>query len=97
MALNTPKPGDVALIDHRAGVQFRGQRLLFRVSRVGPTRTVDGEAWISGYVLNGAGDATTSRSLYVRLAGLERLPRLSRQGLRRAAAAGQSQTRSRAA
>ncbi|MFD0783214.1 hypothetical protein ACFQZ8_04650 [Micromonospora azadirachtae] len=66
-----PKPGDLLRIDGRASVQFAGDRALtFRVVSVLDQQTYPGWVWLTGYVLNGRGDATTKREIYVQLAGL---------------------------
>ncbi|MEU8156320.1 hypothetical protein AB0B94_21905 [Micromonospora sp. NPDC048986] len=62
---------DLLVIDGRASVQFAGDRALtLRVVSVCDQPTYQGWVWLSGYVLNSRGDATTKREVYVQLAGL---------------------------
>lgn len=66
-----PAPGDLLIIDGQASVQFAGDRtLIFRVVSVCDRPTYEGWAWLTGYVINRRGDATTKREVYVQLAGL---------------------------
>ncbi|MEU1394590.1 hypothetical protein ABZ403_00605 [Micromonospora zamorensis] len=66
-----PSPGDLLVIDGRASVQFTGDRALtFRVVSVCDRPTYEGWVWLTGYVLNRRGNATTKREIYVQLAGL---------------------------
>ncbi|MFC4147443.1 hypothetical protein ACFO0M_14400 [Micromonospora mangrovi] len=66
-----PAPGDLLRIDGRASVQFAGDRALtFRVVAVSDRPTYAGWAWLTGYVLNRAGNATVRREIYVQLVGL---------------------------
>lgn len=65
-----PRSGDVLRITRAASVQFL-EPLLFRVIRVHDWPTYDGWVWLDGYELNGAGDATERRSIFVRVDGLE--------------------------
>ncbi|MEQ4300860.1 hypothetical protein ABNF97_05615 [Plantactinospora sp. B6F1] len=68
-----PRPGDLLRIDGRASVQFSGDRaLVFRVVSVDPKPTYHGWVWLSGYVLDGRGEAVGKREVYVQLAGLRR-------------------------
>ncbi|GAA0478103.1 hypothetical protein Aca07nite_44960 [Actinoplanes capillaceus] len=68
-----PHPGDVLVVDGRASVQFAdGRRLVFRVISVSPKPTYHGWAWLSGYVLDAAGDAIERREIFVREEGLRR-------------------------
>ncbi|MGK5444197.1 hypothetical protein ACSNN7_20595 [Micromonospora sp. URMC 105] len=82
-----PSPGDLLIIDGRASVQFAGDRALtFRVVSVSDQPTYHGWIWLTGYVLNRRGEATTKSEIYVQLAGLRpahstpgpRLPRATR-------------------
>ncbi|MDG4784369.1 hypothetical protein O7626_41145 [Micromonospora sp. WMMD1102] len=68
------RPGDLLRIDRRASVQFSGDRALtFRVLRVDRKPTYHGWCWLSGYVLDGHGEAVERREVFVQLAGLCRL------------------------
>lgn len=74
-----PRRGDVVIVDGRASVQFAAHPFTFRVvrtHRLGSTPT--GWIWLTGYVLNTAGNATEHRELFVQVAGL-------RQPIRQAA------------
>ncbi|ROO62035.1 hypothetical protein EDC02_3999 [Micromonospora sp. Llam0] len=65
------KPGTVLLIDGRASVQFGGDRaLVLRVISVSERPTYHGWAWVTGYVLDGAGQALDRREVFVQVAGL---------------------------
>lgn len=67
-----PEPGDVLRIDRRASVQFAGSpTLVFRVISVSEKPTYDGWAWVTGYVLNGKGEAVERRELFVQPVGLQ--------------------------
>ncbi|MEQ4300544.1 hypothetical protein ABNF97_03975 [Plantactinospora sp. B6F1] len=56
----------------RASVQFAGdQALIFRVVKVDPKPTYHGWAWITGYVLDQAGQAVDRREIFVQPAGLQ--------------------------
>ncbi|WUW42741.1 hypothetical protein OG271_13670 [Micromonospora rifamycinica] len=69
-----PKPGDVLHVDRRASVQFSGERaLIFRVIKVSDQPTYDGWLWITGYVLDRAGNARDRREIFVQEAGLQTL------------------------
>ncbi|MEH1014280.1 hypothetical protein V6U90_14350 [Micromonospora sp. CPCC 206060] len=69
-----PRPGDVVLVDGRASVQFGGSRgFLFRVISVSDQPTYHGWAWLTGYVLDRAGQATGKREIFVQPAGLRRV------------------------
>ena len=69
-----PTPGDVLHVDAAASVQFSGTRsLIFRVIKVGDRPTYDGWVWLTGYVLDWAGNAVDRREIFVQRAGL-RLP-----------------------
>ncbi|SCL40857.1 hypothetical protein GA0074692_6017 [Micromonospora pallida] len=70
-----PKPGDLLRVDGCASVQFGGERALtLRVVAVHLDRpTFDGWVWLTGYVLDAAGLATTKRELFVQFAGLHPL------------------------
>ncbi|SCE97466.1 hypothetical protein GA0070564_102379 [Micromonospora mirobrigensis] len=66
-----PKPGDLLRIDGRASVQFAGDRTLnLRVVSVSDLPTYHGWLWVTGYVIDRRGRATTKREIYVQLAGL---------------------------
>ncbi|MFI5486058.1 hypothetical protein [Micromonospora echinaurantiaca] len=70
-----PSPGDLLIVDGRASVQFAGDRALtFRVVAVSDQPTYPGWIWLTGYVLNRRGEATTKREIYVQLAGLHPAP-----------------------
>ncbi len=70
--LRTPVPGDKLLIGRDASVQFARQpSFLFRVVSVCPKPTYPGWLWLTGYGLDGQGDAIDKREIYVRLAGLK--------------------------
>ena len=71
-----PEPGDELWIGRDASVQFAGQpRFVLRVISVCPKPTYRGWAWITGYVLDGKGNAVAKREIFVRLAGLRRAVR----------------------
>ncbi|MEU7711916.1 hypothetical protein AB0M37_28410 [Micromonospora chalcea] len=71
--MRAPQPGDLLRVDGRASVQFGGDRALtFRVVSVGAEVTHMGWIWLTGYVLDSRGAATTKREIFVRLAGLRR-------------------------
>lgn len=73
-----PSPGDLLVIDGRASVQFVGDRALtFRVVSVSNQPTYEGWIWLTGYVINRRGDATTKREVFVQLAGLHPVPALA--------------------
>ncbi|MFY1587326.1 hypothetical protein ACN267_22775 [Micromonospora sp. WMMD734] len=65
------------LIDRRASVQFIGDRALWlRVTSVDDRPTYDGWVWLTGYSINRAtGEALARREVFVRIAGLQLLPR----------------------
>ncbi|WP_432902469.1 hypothetical protein ACQP1S_02375 [Micromonospora matsumotoense] len=65
------------LIDHRASVQFAGDRALcLRVTSVDDKPTYDGWVWLTGYAINQAtGEALTRREVFVQIAGLHVQPR----------------------
>lgn len=72
-----PVPGDVVLVGAAASVQFAGSRgLRLRVIVVGTEPTYHGWCWLTGYVLDAAGDAVDRREVFVQLAGLRIAPRL---------------------
>ncbi|GAB3816602.1 hypothetical protein [Micromonospora zhanjiangensis] len=67
----TPQPGDVLVIDGQASVQFAGdRRLLLRVTVVDQRPTYHGWIWLTGYVLDGTGQAIDKREVFVQVAGL---------------------------
>ncbi|MEU8211585.1 hypothetical protein AB0B85_20590 [Micromonospora sp. NPDC049044] len=71
MVTARPSPGDLLVIDGRASVQFSGDRsLTFRVVSVSDQPTYHGWVWLTGYVINRRGNATTKREIFVQLAGL---------------------------
>ncbi len=77
--LRTPVPGDELVIGRDASVQFAAQpSFLFRVVSVCPKPTYLGWVWLTGYVLNGQGDAVDKREIFVRLAGLNLVRRADR-------------------
>ncbi|MFG2057860.1 hypothetical protein ACGFI9_27945 [Micromonospora sp. NPDC048930] len=58
--------GTVLRIGRDAGVQFGGDRALtLRLVSVDDRPTYEGATWVTGYVLNAAGDATARRELYI--------------------------------
>ncbi|WBB52582.1 hypothetical protein [Verrucosispora sp. WMMD573] len=66
-----PTPGDLLRIDGRASVQFAGGRALtLRVVSVSERHAYDGWIWLTGYVIDGRGNAIAKREVYVQLAGL---------------------------
>ncbi|MEU7983154.1 hypothetical protein AB0B63_32090 [Micromonospora sp. NPDC049081] len=67
------------LIDHRASVQFAGERALWlRVTSVDDRPTYDGWMWLTGYSINRTtGEALTRREVFVQIAGLQVLPRMT--------------------
>ncbi|MFK3983390.1 hypothetical protein ACI2K4_23780 [Micromonospora sp. NPDC050397] len=70
-----PEPGDVLLIGERASVQFAGDRaLILRLISRSREPTCDGWIWLTGYVLDERGNATTKREVYVQLDGLRPAP-----------------------
>jgi hypothetical protein len=68
-----PRAGEVLRVTRAASVQFTSP-MLFRVIRVHDWSTYDGWAWLDGYELNSVGDAVERRSIFVQLAGLQRVP-----------------------
>ncbi|MEH1013567.1 hypothetical protein V6U90_10685 [Micromonospora sp. CPCC 206060] len=80
MNRRVPVPGDVVLLGAAASVQFGGSRgLRLRVSAVGTAPTYHGWCWLTGYVLDAAGDAVDKREVYVQVAGLRIVPRPPRR------------------
>lgn len=73
----TPQSGDLLRLTRAASVQFV-RPIMFRVIRTLDWTTYDGWAWLEGYELNAAGDAVARRTIFVRLAGLRRLPPAAR-------------------
>jgi hypothetical protein len=64
-------PGRTVLVGADCGVQFAGGRhLILRVIDVTASKSWDGMAWISGYVLDHKGEAVDKRELYVITDGL---------------------------
>ncbi|MFG1954315.1 hypothetical protein [Micromonospora sp. NPDC048830] len=60
-------------VDRLASVQFGGDRaLIFRVIKVCEQPTYHGWIWLTGYVLDRAGNARDRREIYVQAAGLIR-------------------------
>ena len=59
-----PRSGDVLRVTKAASVQFT-EPMLFRVIRVHDWPTYDGWSWLDGYQLDGSGDATERRSIFV--------------------------------
>lgn len=66
-----PRSGDVLRITQAASVQFAAA-ILFRVIRVHDWSTYDGWTWLDGYELNARGEAVERRSIFVKVAGLQR-------------------------
>ena len=73
-----PAPGDVVIIDQRAGPHLAGPHLggplRLRVGSVERSVTMAGWAWLHGYQLNDVDEAVERRSVFVELAGLYRPP-----------------------
>lgn len=70
-----PKAGDLVRVTGRASVQFAGTRaLMFRVLAVDRKPTYYQWAWITGYVLDQAGEAVERREIFVQPAGLVPVP-----------------------
>jgi hypothetical protein len=69
----TPRSGDVVVIGRAASVQFQ-EPIRMRVIEVDQRTSCPGWAWLHGFQLNEAGDATERRSVFVQLAGLYRPP-----------------------
>jgi hypothetical protein len=67
-----PRSGDVLRVTKAASVQFT-EPMLFRVIRVHDWPTYDGWAWLDGYQLDNSGDAIERRSIFVLIAGLQRV------------------------
>lgn len=68
-----PKPGDVVYVNRQASVQFGGDRaLVFRVIKVSDQPTYYGWIWLTGYVLDEAGNALDRREIFVQHGGLQR-------------------------
>jgi hypothetical protein len=59
-------------VTRAASVQFVTP-ILFRVIRVHDWPTYNGWVWLDGYELNSAGDATSRRSIFVQISGLQHL------------------------
>ncbi|WP_028569058.1 hypothetical protein [Salinispora tropica] len=71
-----PVAGEELVIGAAASVQFaRQSSFVFRVISVCPQPTYPGWVWLTGYQLDGQGHAVARREIYVRLAGLRRVPR----------------------
>lgn len=69
------RSGDVVRVGPAASVQFRtGNGFDFRVIKVSHRMHLAAEAWVDGYQLNSVGEAVERRSIFVRLAGLTRVP-----------------------
>ncbi|WFE30676.1 hypothetical protein O7623_21730 [Solwaraspora sp. WMMD791] len=76
VATPEPKPGDVLLIGREASVQFAdGRGFRMRVISVDRKWTYDGWIWITGYVIDGYGNAAERREIFVQRRGLYRLSR----------------------
>ncbi|MGC4886357.1 hypothetical protein [Micromonospora sp. NBC_01392] len=86
-----PKPGDVLYVNRGASVQFGGDRaLIFRVIKISGELVHHDWIWLTGYVLDQAGNALARREIFVQKAGLLRAdpPRaVVRQPRRKPAAA----------
>lgn len=66
-----PRPGDVLHVGSSASVQFGGDRsLIFRVIKVSDQPTYHGWVWLTGYVLDRAGNAVDRREIYVQRGGV---------------------------
>ncbi|MEQ4302497.1 hypothetical protein ABNF97_14060 [Plantactinospora sp. B6F1] len=79
--MSRPRPGEVLRIGAAASVQFAGDRaLLLRVVSVCDRPTYYGWIWLTGYVLDRHGEAVERREVYVRIAGLHRVPPVGRAG-----------------
>ncbi|MER7167291.1 hypothetical protein ABT336_14625 [Micromonospora sp. NPDC000207] len=72
-----PVSGDLVLLDQRASVQFAGARSIWlRVSSVSDRPTYFGWVWLTGYAVDPVtGNATARREVFVRIAGMQILPR----------------------
>ena len=67
--------GDVVIVGRSASVQFAGRAgFPFRVVSVDARPTYAGWVWLDGYQLNSRGHAVARRRIFVRLAGLGRIP-----------------------
>jgi hypothetical protein len=67
-----PVSGDVLHITCKASVQFVDP-FLFRVIRVHDWPTYDHWIWLDGYVLDEHGEATKRRTIFVQVAGVQRV------------------------
>ena len=68
------QPGEVVVIGASASVQFSGRHgFKFRVIHVDSRPTYDGWVWLDGYQLDGRGQATARRKIFVRRSGLIRM------------------------
>jgi hypothetical protein len=69
-----PRPGEVVVVGAAASVQFGGKHgFRFRVIAVDSRPTYDGWVWLDGYQLDGRGQATARRKIFVLRSGLIRL------------------------
>lgn len=66
------RAGDVLRVTRQASAQFTVP-MLFRVIRPLDCPTYHGWTWLDGYQLDAAGDAVERRSIFVRIAGLQRV------------------------
>ncbi|WTY53936.1 hypothetical protein OG617_11585 [Micromonospora sp. NBC_01412] len=63
-------------MNRQASAQFGGDRaLIFRVIKVPDQPTYHGWIWLTGYLLDQAGNALDRREIYVQKAGLQRATR----------------------
>lgn len=74
-AVRLPRAGELVHIGPRASVQFDGDRgFLMRVIRPHAWSTLTGWTWLDGYQLDHQGNAVERRSVFVRVAGIRRIP-----------------------
>ncbi|WP_431895305.1 hypothetical protein [Micromonospora haikouensis] len=65
------RPGAVLRLDGCASPQFGGERtLMLRLVSVSDQPTYAGWVWLTGYQLDGRGDAVARREVYVQRGGL---------------------------
>lgn len=69
--------GQTVHVSNLCGAQFAdGRDLTLRVTGVVASKSWDGMAWLTGYVLNRHGAAVERREVYVIVAGLRAIPAL---------------------
>jgi hypothetical protein len=70
-----PVPGDVVWLGAAASVQFAGGRAIaLRLISIDPRPTYRGWVWLIGYELDRQGNAVGRREVFVRVAGVRRMP-----------------------